>query len=61
MIGAVMLNGVFNRTTAYLAIATGVLGIVSVAGWGVTIISNAVCATLWLLFLGPRLYRLARG
>jgi hypothetical protein len=27
MIGAVMLKGVFNRTTAYLGIATGVLGI----------------------------------
>jgi hypothetical protein len=55
-----MLRGVFNRVAAYLALATGVLGIASLAGWGVTIILNAVCATLWLLFAGAGLWRLGR-
>jgi hypothetical protein len=58
LVGLVMLRGVFNRVSAYLALATGVLGIASLAGWGVAIILNAVCATLWLLFAGVRLWRL---
>ena len=60
MIGFVMLRGVFNRTTAYLGLATGVLGILSIGGLSVTIILNAVCATIWLLFVGTRLCRLGR-
>src|SRR6266508_2244728 len=60
MIGFVMLKGVFSRTTAYLGVLTGILGIVSMAGWSVTIIMNAILATVWLLFVGYRLYRLAR-
>ncbi len=60
LIGFVMLKGVFSRTTAYLGVATGILGIVSLAGSGVTIIMNAVLATVWLLFVGTRLCRLAR-
>ncbi len=60
MIGFVMLKGVFSRTTAYLGVLTGILGIVSIAGLSVTIIMNAVLATVWLLFVGYRLYRLAR-
>jgi len=58
--GVVMLRSVFNRASAYLALATGALGIASLGGWGVTIILNAVCATLWLLFVGARLWRLGR-
>jgi len=60
LVGLVMLRGVFNRVSAYLAVATGVLGIASLAGWGVAIILNAVCATLWLLFAGAGLWRLGR-
>jgi hypothetical protein len=60
MIGVVMLKGVFSKTTAYLGVATGILGIVSFGGFGVTIIMNAVFATVWLMFVGFRLYRLAR-
>lgn len=60
MIGLVMLKGVFSRTTAYLGLLTGISGIVSVAGYGVTIILNAVLATAWVLFVGYRLNRLAR-
>lgn len=60
MIGVVMLKGVFNKVTACLALVTGILGIVSVTGWTVLIIMNAVCATVWVLCVGAGLYRLAR-
>ena len=60
VIGLVMLKGIFNRTTAHLAVATGILGIVSIGGYGVTIILNALGATIWILIVGYRLCRLAR-
>ena len=58
--GLVMLRGRFGRITAGLGVVTGVLGIVSLAGMTVTIIMNAVLATLWLFFVGYRLCRLGR-
>jgi hypothetical protein len=60
MISYVMLKGVFSKTTAYLGLLMGILGIVSITGLSVTIIMNAIFATLWVLFVGYRLYRLAR-
>jgi hypothetical protein len=60
VIGFVMLRGVFNKITAYLGLATGILGIVSLAGLSLTIIMNALFATAWILFVGYRLYRLAQ-
>ena len=60
LIGLVMLKGIFNKMTASVGLVTGVLGIVSIAGWNVTIILNAVFATIWLLLVGYRLYRLGR-
>jgi hypothetical protein len=60
VIGLVMLKGVFGRSTAGLALVTGVLGIVSITGFGVAIIMNAVVATVWVLFVGYRLYRLGQ-
>jgi len=56
----VMLRGAFNKITAYLGLATGILGIVSLTGLSLTIIGNALFATAWLFFAGYRLYRLAR-
>jgi hypothetical protein len=61
MIAVVMMNGAFGKPTAFLGMATGVLGILSIAGWGVAIILNAIFATLWILFTGARLCRLGRG
>jgi hypothetical protein len=58
--GFVMLRGAFNKITAYLGLATGALGIVSLTGLGLTIIGNALFATAWLFFVGYRLYRLAQ-
>jgi hypothetical protein len=60
LIGLVMLKGVFRKSTAYVGVVTGVLGIVSIAGWNVTIILNAVLATIWVLLVGYRLLRLAQ-
>lgn len=59
-ISLVMLKGIFNKMTAYVGLVTGVLGIVSITGWNVAIIMNAVLATVWVLFVGYRLYRLYR-
>ena len=63
VIGLVMLQGkgIFNKTTAYLGLATGILGIASVAGFFVTIIMNAVSATVWVLLVGYRLCRLSQA
>jgi hypothetical protein len=58
IISLVMLKGIFNKMTAYVGLVTGVLGIVSITGWNVVIIMNAVLATVWVLFVGYRLYRL---
>ncbi|MBV9670595.1 MAG: hypothetical protein JOZ43_06535, partial [Acidobacteriales bacterium] len=35
LIGLVMLKGIFRKSTAYVGVATGVLGIVSITGWNV--------------------------
>jgi hypothetical protein len=60
IIGGVMLkaNGIFGKTTAYLGLAAGLLGIVSAAGFFITMILNAVFVMLWVLSLAARLCRL---
>ena len=64
--GWVMLNGIFRKSIAYLGLATGILGIVSVVGpffvsaLRVTIILTSVLTTVWVLFVGQSLYRLGR-
>jgi len=67
IISLVMLKGIFSKTTAYLGMATGVLGIVSVVGpflfsvLGLTVILASVLTLLWCLFVGHKLYRLGRS
>ena len=67
MTGAVMLNGIFGKSIAYLGVATGILGVVSVVGpvfinaLRGTIILTSALTTVWLLLVGFRLYRLARN
>ena len=62
LIGFVMLKGkgIFSKTTAYLGLAAGIFGIVSLAGFFVIIIINAVLTTVWVLFVGYRLFRLGQ-
>ncbi len=62
--GLVMLKGIFSKGTAYLALIAGILGIVSVVGpilvsaLSLTVIIASVFTTVWVLFVGYRLYRL---
>ena len=62
IIGFVMLKGkgIFSKTTAYLGLAAGIFGVVSIAGFFVSIIINAVLTTVWVLFVGYRLFRLGQ-
>lgn len=66
IVGVVMLKGPFGKGAAYVGVATGVLGVVSVAGpllvsaLGVAIIVASALTTLWLCLVGYRLYRLGQ-
>jgi len=66
LLSIVMLKGSFGRLTASVGVATGILGIVSVAGpfvvstLGVAIIVASVLTTIWVVLVGYRLYRLGR-
>jgi hypothetical protein len=66
LIGVVMLRGVFGQSVAYLGLATGILGIVSVAGpflvsaLRVTIIIASVLTTVWVFLVGRKLYWLGQ-
>ena len=59
-VGVVMLKGVFSKATAYVGIVTGIFGIASLTRLGVAVIGNALLATLWVLLVGYRLYRLGQ-
>jgi hypothetical protein len=61
--GLVMLSGVFNKTTAYLALATGVTGMIFMGSYVIDALYgfryiNALLAMIWYLFVGIRLYKL---
>ncbi|MGA2572381.1 MAG: hypothetical protein ABSF23_17885 [Terracidiphilus sp.] len=58
--GIVMLKATFSRIAAWLGLATGVLGLLSLTGSYLAIMGNALFATVWLFFVGFRLIRLAR-
>jgi hypothetical protein len=58
IIGIVMLKGMFGKTTAYLGLVTGILGIAALTGVTAVIIMNALFATVWVLLVGYRLFRL---
>jgi hypothetical protein len=55
-----MLGGAFNKMTAYLALGTGVLGVLSLTGFSFAIVGNALFATAWLFVVSYGLFRLAR-
>jgi hypothetical protein len=66
LIGLVMRKGIFGKSTAYVGVVTGVLGIVSVAGSffvsvsSVGIIITSVLTTVWVLLISYRLYQLGQ-
>lgn len=60
----VMMKGMFGRSTAYLGVVTGLLGILAVASSffasslsSIAIILTSVLTTVWYLFVGYRLVR----
>ncbi len=66
MIGLVMLKGVFDKITAWLALVSSSLTIVSVVGtpfvsalW-VTIIVGSTLIAVWVFFVAHRLYRFSQ-
>lgn len=66
MTGLVMLKGTFSKTAAYLGMATGIFGVVSVLGsfltsaLSVTIIITSVLTTVWVWLVGYRLFGIGR-
>ncbi len=64
MLSHVMLRSAFSRTAAFVGVATGTLGIISVAGpfvvsaLGLMVILASVLTTVWAFLVGHRLYRL---
>jgi hypothetical protein len=60
----VMLKGKVSKTTAYLGVVTGILGIISVAGTffisslGIIVVITSILTTVWFLFIGYRFLRL---
>ena len=66
MIGLVMLKGVFNKITAWLALVSSSLTTVSVVGTpfisalSVTIIIGSALIGVWVFFVAYRLYRLGQ-
>jgi hypothetical protein len=61
LIGLVMLKGAFGKVAAYLGIATGILGVISVAGpllvdaADTAAILTSIATTLWVLAVGYKL------
>jgi hypothetical protein len=66
LIGVVMRRGIFGKSTAYLGVVTGILGIVAVVGpffesaLSLTVILTSVLTTVWVLLVGIRLFGLGQ-
>jgi hypothetical protein len=60
IIGFVMLKerGTFKKTTAYLGLAAGVFGFISVGRFFIAVMLHTAFVTIWFLFVGYRLCRL---
>ncbi len=67
IVGLVMLKGDFSKLTAYLAVTSGILGVVAIVGahlarvLGLAIVIGSVLTTVWVFMAGYRLYRLGRA
>ena len=58
--GFVMLRSGFHKVTAYLGLATGILGFAAPTRLSAAIIGNALCATAWLFLVGYKLCELGQ-
>jgi hypothetical protein len=63
--GIVMLEGNFSKSSAYLGLATGIFGTIAIVGpffasfLSTAVILASILTTVWALFVGYKLYRLA--
>ena len=63
----VMLKGIFDKSTAYLGLVTGLFALMAsvgpflVSALDITIIIVSLLTTFWFLFAGYRLYRLGKS
>ena len=66
LFGMVMLRGIFSKATAYTAISSGVLGVVSVIGsifyepMGLAIVLGSTFTLLWSFLFGLKLIQLSK-
>jgi hypothetical protein len=60
LVGWVMLRARTQLPAAWLALTTGVLGLLSPTGLGLFIMGNALAGTAWLFFIGVWLLWLSR-
>jgi hypothetical protein len=58
LVSWVMLRARFGSFTAWTGVVTGLLGIAALSGHAVVIVSNALCATAWLVSVSVCLWRL---
>jgi hypothetical protein len=67
MVGLVMRKGAFGKVTSYLAVASGILGIVSVVGpffvraLGSAVVLSSALITVWAFLVGYRQYALGQS
>jgi len=59
--GWVMLRARLAPVSSWLALITGVLGLLALTGYAPYIVGNALAATLWLFFVGVWMWRLSRA
>ncbi len=56
LVSIVMLRSPFGRRTAYLGIAAGAFGLISISGWNLAVLLNTVLEAVWLVRVGRSLY-----
>jgi hypothetical protein len=56
LIGLVMRHSTFGKRTAYLGIAAGVFGALTISGWAPSVLLNTVLEAIWLVLVGRCLY-----
>jgi hypothetical protein len=56
LVSVVMLRSEFGRWTAYFGIGGGFFGVLSVTGWNLPVLLNAIGVTVWVFLISYRLY-----
>jgi hypothetical protein len=56
LVSLIMLKGDFGKAAAYAGIAGGIFGIVSITGWNLPVLLNALLVAIWIFLVSYRLY-----